>query len=129
MVGREIAAGTLPVIVAGDLNDVAWSHTSRLFRRLSGLIDPRVGRGFFNTFHAEKPRLRWPLDHVFYSDDFLLQALRRLPAFGSDHFPILIEIAYMPRAAADQDAVEAIAADHRKARSILAQARDRVAGP
>ena len=52
LLGREIANEARPVIVAGDLNDVAWSRTSRLFRRLSGLIDPRVGRGFYNSFHA-----------------------------------------------------------------------------
>ena len=55
LVGREIAREAKPVIVAGDLNDVAWSRTSRLFRRLSGLIDPRIGRGFYNSFHAQPP--------------------------------------------------------------------------
>ena len=33
LLGREIAMEPKPVIVAGDLNDVAWSRTSRLFRR------------------------------------------------------------------------------------------------
>ena len=103
LVGREIAREAKPVIVAGDLNDVAWSRTSRLFRRLSGLIDPRIGRGFYNSFHAHHRWLRWPLDHVFYSPDFLLHGLQRLPAFGSDHFPILIDLEYHPRAAAMQE--------------------------
>ena len=92
LVGREMAREPRPVMVAGDLNDVAWSHTSRLFRRLSGALDPRIGRGFYNSFHADHWWLRWPLDHVFYSPDFPLHDLRRLPAFGSDHFPILIEL-------------------------------------
>ena len=129
LVGREIAREAKPVIVAGDLNDVAWSRTSRLFRRLSGLIDPRIGRGFYNSFHAHHPWLRWPLDHVFYSPDFLLHRLQRLPAFGSDHFPILIDLEYHPRAAAMQEAETAAHADHREAKETLAEARELEGGP
>lgn len=122
LLGREIERENGPVIVAGDLNDVAWSRTSRLFRRLSGLIDPRVGRGFYNSFHAHYPWLRWPLDHVFYSPDFLLRRLVRLPAFGSDHFPILIELEYHPRADALQEVEPAEPDDHHEARETLAEA-------
>ena len=124
LVGREIAREPKPVILAGDLNDVAWSRTSRLFRRLSGMIDPRIGRGFYNSFHAHHPWMRWPLDHVFYSPDFLLGGLRRLPAFGSDHFPILIDLEYHPRAAGMQEVDPAEHDDHREAKATLAQARE-----
>ena len=122
LVGREVAKQAKQVIVAGDLNDVAWSRTSRLFRRLSGLIDPRIGRGFYNSFHAQHWWLRWPLDHVFYSPDFLLHRLQRLPAFGSDHFPILIDLEYHPRAAVIQQVADAEHGDHREARETLAEA-------
>ena len=99
VMGRAIrAAGDRPTIVAGDLNDVAWSPTTELFVRLSGLLDPRVGRGFYNSFHAEKVYLRYPLDHVFHSRHFTLTDLRCLPPIGSDHFPVLIELCYEPDA-------------------------------
>lgn len=44
--GQELADEKRPVIICGDLNDVAWSPTTRLFLRTSGLLDPRRGRGF-----------------------------------------------------------------------------------
>ncbi len=96
VVGRAAAASRLPTIVAGDLNDVAWSRTTRLFRKISGLLDPRIGRGMYNTFHAKWPGLRWPLDHLFHSRHFTLVAVKRLPGIGSDHFPILVELALEP---------------------------------
>ncbi|MBO0931442.1 endonuclease/exonuclease/phosphatase family protein [Fibrella aquatilis] len=96
LVGREARQQTEPVLVAGDLNDVAWSHTTRLFQRISGLLDPRVGRGLYSTFHANYFFLRWPLDHVFVSHHFRLRTLRRLPNCGSDHFPILVSLVYHP---------------------------------
>ena len=88
MVGDQIKDIDQSTIVMGDLNDVAWSRTTRLFQRISGLLDPRVGRHFINTFHADYPIFRWSLDHVFHSTDFALVKMERLPHMGSDHFPV-----------------------------------------
>ena len=116
VVGRAIrAAGDRPTLVAGDLNDVAWSPTTELFVRLSGLLDPRVGRGFYNSFHAEKVYMRYPLDHVFHSRHFTLTDLRCLPAIGSDHFPVLIELCYEPDAECEQPKPHADEADEKDA--------------
>lgn len=78
-------------IVAGDFNDVAWSHTTRLFERLSGLKDPRVGRALLTTYHADHPLFRYPIDHVFVSEGFAVSGMRRVAIPGSDHFGIVAE--------------------------------------
>lgn len=90
IVGDQIKDLDQSCVVMGDLNDVAWSRTTRLFQRISGLLDPRVGRSFINTFHANYPLLRWSLDHVFHSTDFGLVHMQRLSHIGSDHFPIYV---------------------------------------
>ncbi|GGM95649.1 endonuclease [Dyadobacter beijingensis] len=107
LVAKEVKASNLPCIVVGDLNDVAWSYTTDLFTKISGLLDPRLGRGFYNTFHAGIPVLRFPLDHVFCSTDFKLVELARLENFSSDHFPILLTLQYEPAASAEQEEPEA----------------------
>lgn len=88
MVGKKAKNHPKPSLVIGDLNDVAWSYTTRLFLKISGMADPRRGRGFYSTFHAKIPIFRWPLDHVFLSHHFGLSSMRVLPGIGSDHFPI-----------------------------------------
>lgn len=90
IVGDQIKDLDESCIVMGDLNDVAWSRTTRLFQRISGLLDPRVGRQYVNTFHANYPLLRWSLDHIFHSTDFALVDMQRLPHMGSDHFPVFV---------------------------------------
>ena len=112
VVARSVAGSDQPVIVAGDLNDVAWSATTRLFRKISGLLDPRVGRGVFNTFHADYPIVRWPLDHLFHSHHFTLLGIQRLPSIGSDHFPLLTRLSYVPSGGTGQAGLQAGAQEH-----------------
>jgi endonuclease/exonuclease/phosphatase (EEP) superfamily protein YafD len=107
IVGRENKASPRPFIVMGDLNDVAWSRTNYLFQNISGLLDPRVGRGFYHTFHANLPLLRFPLDHFFHSNHFRLVDFRRLGRFGSDHFPVCIKLSYEPDAVQTQEELQA----------------------
>lgn len=107
IVGKKVVDPDSPTIVVGDLNDVAWSYTTRLFMKISKLLDPRMGRGFFNTFHAHYALLRWPLDHVFISHHFKLLKLQRQPYFGSDHFPIFIQLQHDSDAKDEQEQPEA----------------------
>ncbi|QTP54877.1 endonuclease [Billgrantia sulfidoxydans] len=125
LVGKEIHRHPTPTIVAGDLNDVAWSRTTRLFCRISGMLDPRRGRGRYSTFHARYPLLRWPLDHIFTSEHFTLKRLERLPGFGSDHFPILATLCFRPSRSDEHDTPEADGDERAWARQTIREARAR----
>lgn len=107
MLGRDLDGEKNSILVFGDLNDVAWSRTTRLFMEMSCLLDPRRGRGFFNTFHADYRLLRWPLDHVFHSRDFGLIEIARERHVGSDHFPMYIKLKYQPSVSNKHETPEA----------------------
>lgn len=118
LVAKEVSKNPIPTVVAGDLNDVAWSYTTRLFRKISGLLDPRVGRGMFNTFHAKWFFMRWPLDHLFHSDHFRIKDIRRLNRFGSDHFPLLTTLCFQPNKD-NGDGLDASEQDEKRANEKL----------
>ena len=121
VVAKSVAELDGPVIVAGDLNDVGWSRTTRLFRKISGLLDPRVGRGMFNSFHAGHWFIRWPLDHLFHSRHFTLSFMQRLPTCGSDHFPVLVELVLDEANGAQQEGLAADAEDLEEAEEKIAK--------
>jgi endonuclease/exonuclease/phosphatase (EEP) superfamily protein YafD len=105
LVAKEVAEDSGRAhIVAGDFNDVAWSHTTRLFERLSGLKDPRVGRGLFSTYHAKHPMLRYPIDQVFVSEGFATARLDRVRIPGSDHLGIISDLVLVRPTGSSPDA-------------------------
>lgn len=119
IVAKSIAKSEQAIVVAGDLNDVAWSATTRLFRKISGMLDPRIGRGIYSTFHAKYPFFRWPLDHLFHSKHFTLDRLQRLPPIGSDHFAMLTVLTFNRAAIFHQDGIEAADTDKDMANEII----------
>lgn len=122
IVGKQIKDLHGPTVVMGDLNDVAWSRTNYLFQDISGLLDPRVGRGFYNTFHAKYPFVRFPLDHCFHSKHFRLIDFKRLDYFGSDHFPVYIELSFEPDASLVQKELQADESEEKEAEEKIANA-------
>lgn len=97
-IGAKLAAQSrLPVLAMGDFNDVAWSDTSELFKRIGTYLDPRIGRGFYATFPAKLPAFRWPLDQIYFTEEFSIDSLKVLDTVGSDHLPILGKICLVPR--------------------------------
>ena len=95
-----------PVIVLGDFNDVAWSETTALFQRVSGLLDLRKGRGFFSTYNAKSWIMRWPLDHIFTSPELRVKDVQLGENTGSDHYPFFTELSLEPKLSDEQRLVE-----------------------
>ncbi|QDU08758.1 endonuclease/exonuclease/phosphatase family protein [Gimesia aquarii] len=122
LVGREVQ-NDQSTIVLGDLNDVGWSRTTNLFQEVSGLLDPRKGRGLFPTYNAKSLIWRYPLDYLFHSEDFRVVKLRTLPNIGSDHFPLLVELSYEPSAVATQEAPDLDAGDREDADDAVEAAK------
>ncbi|MEM8827402.1 MAG: hypothetical protein AAGD40_10850, partial [Pseudomonadota bacterium] len=55
------------------------------------------------SYNAQLPGVRWPLDHVFFSDSFALIDFRTLDPVGSDHFPISATLCLKPQMELVQD--------------------------
>lgn len=118
--GSRLKSG---VIVAGDFNDVAWSETTELFQKVSGYLDPRRGRGFYNTFHAKYPIFRWPLDHIFHSAHFRLIEIERVGPVNSDHFPMYIKLSYEPEGKTEQPVIRPDAETKEKANETIKEGK------
>lgn len=107
-VAKKVKEFNKPTLVIGDFNTVAWSNISKLFRKNSGLIDGRHGRGILASFHAKYWFFRAPLDLVYHSPNMFLKELDVLENVGSDHFPICCVICIDPENDSQEDEVEDI---------------------
>ncbi|WP_036841417.1 endonuclease/exonuclease/phosphatase family protein [Polaribacter sp. Hel_I_88] len=103
MTAKMSLEADFPVIVLGDFNDVAWSETSQLFKSVSELLDPRIGRGLYNTYSADSYILKWPLDHIFISKEFRVKKMEVRKDINSDHYPLYTEFSFEPEKAFEQE--------------------------
>ncbi len=120
IVAKQCRQSNISTIVCGDLNDVAWSRSSRLFRKITGFLDPRLGKGLYPTFHASYWLLRFPLDHLFYSKDLNVPVLERLRRFDSDHFGMYYEI-QIPYKEADVENPTLTPTEHTEIKDIISE--------
>ncbi|WP_207896658.1 endonuclease/exonuclease/phosphatase family protein [Flaviaesturariibacter flavus] len=95
-VAKKVKEHNGHALVVGDFNNVAWARSSVLFRKESGLIDPRIGRGFVSTFHAKYKFLRFPIDLFFHSPEVFVEEFCTLRPIGSDHLPLYCHFLYQP---------------------------------
>ena len=88
LAARFARASGMPVVAAGDFNDVAWSDTSRTFKHVGEYLDPRIGRGFHASFDVGRWWFRVPIDQLYVTPDVAVVSIERLREVGSDHFPM-----------------------------------------
>lgn len=104
-VAEAVAASELPTVVAGDFNVAPWSP---FFGRLladGGLIDSRSVRPWWDlqcSWPTHFVPLRTPIDHVLHTPGVATASRRVGPDIGSDHFPVIAELAFRRRSAERQ---------------------------
>jgi len=91
---RHAADG--PVIALGDFNTTPWSPKYRRLTDSTHLITTRRGRGLLGTWPSLLPLLRVPLDDILVSRETAVTECRPGRAFGSDHLPLIADIALNP---------------------------------
>ncbi|MEM1423509.1 MAG: endonuclease/exonuclease/phosphatase family protein [Planctomycetota bacterium] len=94
-IARWAVEATEPVVIAGDLNTTVWSHPYRGLERESGLRNAMRGRALRGTWPSVVPSpLRVGIDHVLYDDELVSLSRTLGDAGGSDHAPVLVELAW-----------------------------------
>jgi endonuclease/exonuclease/phosphatase (EEP) superfamily protein YafD len=79
-----------PAIVAADLNITPYTAVWRRFINVTGLVDPRRGRGFLTTWPAFVPDpFRIPIDHILHNKAFRTVSLKTGDWLGSDHLALV----------------------------------------
>lgn len=80
-------------VVLGDLNTTPWGHAFRALVRDSGLRDSSRGFGIQWSWPVSFWPLGIPIDHALVSDDVDVLDRRMGPSIGSDHLPLVVDIA------------------------------------
>lgn len=92
--GRWAVDTVGPTVVAGDFNAGPWSHAFRRLADIGELRDSQRGFGLQPSFPATSGLVvRVAIDHVLVSEDVAVVERRLGPPLGSDHFPVLVELA------------------------------------
>jgi endonuclease/exonuclease/phosphatase (EEP) superfamily protein YafD len=84
------------LVVCGDFNTVPWSAQLGEFAESTGLRDAFAGSWPVYSWPAWSPLLRVPLDHCLVSDGLAVRGRSFGPSSGSDHFPLIVDLALVP---------------------------------
>ena len=81
------------IVLLGDLNTTVWSDSFGQLLQESGLQDTGRGQGIQATFPVKHLPLRVAIDHCLISSDLHVVSRKVGADVGSDHLPLLIELA------------------------------------
>lgn len=101
------------LIIVGDLNTSPWSQEFKTLISSTGLRDSQLGYGIQPSWPMLLPMLgvrtepNWltqllqvPIDHVLVSERVQVLSRQTGPFVGSDHLPVIIELALQPKTTA-----------------------------
>lgn len=82
-----------PRVLIGDLNTTMWGHHYGALVEETGLINARHGFGVIPSWPTQLPFAMIPIDQCLVSSDFTVIDIRTGPRIGSDHLPLIVELA------------------------------------
>lgn len=112
----------IPCLVAGDFNNVCWSNSSKLFARVSGLLDARRQHGMHSTFPVRPKWMRFPIDLLFHAKEIGINELNTFRDIGSDHLPFFAHFTILSSEAHPEP--EADAAEESEAQEKIAEGKE-----
>lgn len=91
--GRWAADQVGSYLVVGDFNATPWSFPFRRLLADTELRNSQIGFGIQPTFPTTSSfLLRIPIDHLLQSPALVVRDRQLGPAFGSDHFPLVVDL-------------------------------------
>jgi len=93
-IGELVQQLDSPKVLIGDLNTSMWSHHYDDLLTATNLRDARYGFGVIPTWPRQLPFAMIPIDHCLVSADIAVVSVRSGPGIGSDHLPLIVELAF-----------------------------------
>lgn len=83
-----------PFVIIGDLNITMWSPYFKRLEQDAGLRDVRPGFGVLPSWSPSGRVSLIPIDHCLVSPDITVRDVRTGANTGSDHRPLIVELAF-----------------------------------